>query len=148
VVRHCLLAARSLQCTRGEAAAAATSAAPGAAAEAAEAAEVANASMLVQEFAPPGGHYKLCWCANMHGVQCTLKQNFLLDMGNITVEGPTAGATMVVARGQALLVEFPLHGAMVSWPLLRQTPRHTAELHGATYRDIDFAVGAVPISFR
>ena len=65
--------------------------------------------MNAMDFAPPGGHYSLCWCANLTGLACASLESFQIQAGRLEVVGPFANHSFTCVRGQDC-TGLPLQG--------------------------------------
>ena len=66
-------------------------------------------------FAPEGGSYNLCWCANMGDLSCDgLDSHFVVSAGQLKVLGPFANHTFTCVRGQDCLHLSPVIGLAIS----------------------------------
>ena len=61
------------------------------------------------DFAPPGGHYSLCWCADLPGLSCTSLESFQIEAGRLQVVGPFVNHSFTCVRGQDC-TGLPLQG--------------------------------------
>ena len=62
------------------------------------------------DFAPGGGLYGLCWCADMPGLRCASLESFQISVGHIEVVGPFTNHSFTCVRGQDCAGLQPLQG--------------------------------------
>ncbi|CAE7548498.1 SVEP1 [Symbiodinium necroappetens] len=66
------------------------------------------------DFAPEGGSYQVCWCANINGILCDSLQLFQMAVGRLQVRGPSSAHSFWCVRGRDCTDLQPLFGVGLS----------------------------------
>ncbi|CAE7458020.1 dbo [Symbiodinium sp. CCMP2592] len=66
------------------------------------------------DFAPEGGSYQVCWCANINGIVCDSLQLFQMAVGRLQVRGPSSAHSFWCVRGRDCTDLQPLDGVGLS----------------------------------